>query len=584
MTSGNSQRLQQFVTNLYYGALQRDPTSTELQNGVNQLAAAGVQGQSQLQTSAAQLARSLFTSTNYETSPSRTDQQYVADLYNAYLQRGADSSGLGFWTGQAAGGVTNRTNVCNAFEASGEFQTLVATLYGTATSDNQRTESFVNNFYLGAYGRNATSTELQTNRDSLNAAAAIGQSQVQTQAEAMGRGLFASQVTNTTMTDAQYVTNLYEGFLQRGADSSGMSFWTGQAAGGSTNRQHVLDAFATCTAFRSLTATLYRESYWLVSDHLGTPRMVVDKSGSLGGIKRHDYLPFGEELSAGTGGRTTSQGYFQLDGVRQGLTGYEKDAETGLSFAQARYYSPAQGRFLSVDPENAGADEQNPQSWNGYAYVLNKPNVFVDPDGQKVILYDEHHNKVGEISDEEANAGLFNQEWQIKNHHYVDNGTVYDWDGNVIGYYENTCCDWLAGSWQEKVVQELEKPETWIRAVPGAVINVATKGISSGTKGAANWAAGIQKYGHGDMTVIEHIFYRHGPQSGFGKVSRFSLGTSVRDVKNLVDEAVTNGTRSGNSIVYDFGRVIGTSPSGQMTTKLKIYLNSAGEVRTAFPF
>ena len=48
-------------------------------------------------------------------------------------------------------------NVCNAFEASSEFATLVATLYGTAASDNERTEPFVNNFYLGAYGRNANS-------------------------------------------------------------------------------------------------------------------------------------------------------------------------------------------------------------------------------------------------------------------------------------------------------------------------------------------------------------------------------------------------------------------------------------------
>ena len=35
---------------------------------------------------------------------------------------------------------------------------------------------------------------------------------------------------------------------------------------------------------------------WLVGDQLGTPRMVADGTGSLAGIKRHDYLPFGEEL------------------------------------------------------------------------------------------------------------------------------------------------------------------------------------------------------------------------------------------------------------------------------------------------
>jgi hypothetical protein len=31
---------------------------------------------------------------------------------------------------------------------------------------------------------------------------------------------------------------------------------------------------------------------WLVSDHLGTPRMVFDQTGTLANVKRHDYLPF----------------------------------------------------------------------------------------------------------------------------------------------------------------------------------------------------------------------------------------------------------------------------------------------------
>jgi hypothetical protein len=30
---------------------------------------------------------------------------------------------------------------------------------------------------------------------------------------------------------------------------------------------------------------------WLVTDQLGTPRMIFDKSGSLASVKRHDYLP-----------------------------------------------------------------------------------------------------------------------------------------------------------------------------------------------------------------------------------------------------------------------------------------------------
>jgi RHS repeat-associated protein len=118
---------------------------------------------------------------------------------------------------------------------------------------------------------------------------------------------------------------------------------------------------------------------WLVADQLGTPRMAVDKTGTLAGVSRHDYLPFGEELYAGYGGRTTSQGYSHPDGVRQHFTGYERDDETGLDYAQARYYASAQGRFTGVDP--AGGVVGNPQTWNGYTYTLNNPVNLADPTG-----------------------------------------------------------------------------------------------------------------------------------------------------------------------------------------------------------
>src|SRR5439155_525508 len=81
--------------------------------------------------------------------------------------------------------------------------------------------------------------------------------------------------------------------------------------------------------------------HWLVTDQLGTPRMVFDQSGSLANTSRHDYLPFGEELYAG--GRTTALGYTGSDGSRQKFTQKERDNETGLDFFGARYYSSTQG-------------------------------------------------------------------------------------------------------------------------------------------------------------------------------------------------------------------------------------------------
>jgi RHS repeat-associated protein len=117
---------------------------------------------------------------------------------------------------------------------------------------------------------------------------------------------------------------------------------------------------------------------WLVPDQLGTPRMVVDSTGSLAGIKRHDYLPFGEELFAGQGGRTLQQGY-AADGIRQKFTQKERDNETGLDYFLARYYSSTEGRFMS--PDLFAGKRGNPQTLNRYSYVKNNPLKYIDPAG-----------------------------------------------------------------------------------------------------------------------------------------------------------------------------------------------------------
>lgn len=91
-------------------------------------------------------------------------------------------------------------------------------------------------------------------------------------------------------------------------------------------------------------------------------------------------MPFGEEINAGTGGRTAQQGYV-VDNVTQKFTQKERDVETGLDYFGARYYSSAQGRFTSVDPLLASGRVAMPQSWNRYSYVLNNPLRLVDPTG-----------------------------------------------------------------------------------------------------------------------------------------------------------------------------------------------------------
>ncbi len=64
------------------------------------------------------------------------------------------------------------------------------------------------------------------------------------------------------------------------------------------------------------------------------------------------------------------------------FTGKERDAETGLDYFGARYFSGVQGRFTSPDPKMFPHDLTDPQSWNKYGYTRNNPLRYVDPDGE----------------------------------------------------------------------------------------------------------------------------------------------------------------------------------------------------------
>jgi RHS repeat-associated protein len=131
-------------------------------------------------------------------------------------------------------------------------------------------------------------------------------------------------------------------------------------------------------------------------DQLGSTRLVTDSNGNV--VKRYDFLPFGEEAWAGPspvsgqtnnwGGRTTAMGYQTgADGFNPKFTGQQRDPESMLDYFHARYYAPYQGRFVSPDPGNAGADARDPQTWSGYAYVGNNPLNYTDPTGENWLTW-----------------------------------------------------------------------------------------------------------------------------------------------------------------------------------------------------
>lgn len=119
---------------------------------------------------------------------------------------------------------------------------------------------------------------------------------------------------------------------------------------------------------------------YTATDPLGSPRVLTNKQGDV--VSRRDFMPFGEEIAAmAETHRTPGDKYGVGDNVRQKFTGYERDTETGLDFAEARYYYNNHGRFTAVDPLLASGKSADPQTFNRYAYTMNRPLVLTDSTG-----------------------------------------------------------------------------------------------------------------------------------------------------------------------------------------------------------
>jgi RHS repeat-associated protein len=136
------------------------------------------------------------------------------------------------------------------------------------------------------------------------------------------------------------------------------------------------------------------------ADHLGTSRAnaeVLSGQNTSTMCYDADFYPFGAERPYTS---TCLQNYK--------FSGKERDAESSLDYFGARFNSFAMGRFMSPDPSNAGADPTDPQTWNMYSYVANRPLSYVDPSGLDCIYFNDAGNGV-EWIDSNSNGGECNQ-------------------------------------------------------------------------------------------------------------------------------------------------------------------------------
>ncbi len=109
------------------------------------------------------------------------------------------------------------------------------------------------------------------------------------------------------------------------------------------------------------------EVLWLLTDHLGTTKDLVDDTGTV--LNHLTYDSFGQVV-AETDATVDTRYLF---------TGREFDKETGLQYNRARYYDAIAGRFISEDPIGFSSGDSN-----FFRYVFNDPVSFTDPGGEIV--------------------------------------------------------------------------------------------------------------------------------------------------------------------------------------------------------
>ncbi len=129
----------------------------------------------------------------------------------------------------------------------------------------------------------------------------------------------------------------------------------------------LLCEFTTTNTGATQAASTDRTTY-RTSDKLGSAVLIMNSSGTV--IENNRTLPYGEAWLAENTPSTNDKKF----------TTYQRDQESGLDYAMARFYGNNYGRFNS--PDRGDPELENPQTWNRYVYTGNDPINYTDATGE----------------------------------------------------------------------------------------------------------------------------------------------------------------------------------------------------------
>jgi RHS repeat-associated protein len=165
-------------------------------------------------------------------------------------------------------------------------------------------------------------------------------------------------------------------------------------------------------AFAGNSQAVERVTYYH-NDALGSPVAATGATGTL--LWRESYAPYGKRLTKEAGSKHTVW-----------YTGKPEEAAFGLSYFGARWYNPAIGRFMAMDP--AGFDPDNIHSFGRYGYANDNPYRFIDPDGRDPYL-------VGRPLKIKSAGNIASHNFIVNDANYIGDpgATVYSYGMNESG-------------------------------------------------------------------------------------------------------------------------------------------------------
>ena len=294
-------------------------------------------------------------------------------------------------------------------------------------------------------------------------------------------------------------------------------------------------------------------------------------------------------------------------------TGEQYDPLTGQYYLRARYYNPVIARFtqedtyygdglnlytycqnnpvLYHDPTGHGTKENSPYSRNEQQYI----DAGADPDTARLAaqcypdakskqdLYNKYKKQGYSAQDAKklANREIIHGEEATKKYIKDNNVKKSGPDYTATSPRDNVNTDWRT---QERLNAQRNAG--------------AGKGNKSGNKSGSKSGSGSKfqeifdladNYTLSDDTFDNHILDRHGPNSTYGNKSHFNADFDIRD---SIDSTLTGDNfivgpntagREGYIFEQTFSNPIGTNSKGKPLYTLKVVIDEAGNVITAFP-